>query len=72
MTRLFSFLYIAACHTVHVRHFSCVLLVVRYIYIKHLIFDILSINIENVGECCHKVQCDRIREERYIGLKVIF
>ena len=23
-----------------------------YIYIKHLIFDIFSIKVENVGECC--------------------
>ena len=55
--RLFSLLYIATSHTVHVYYFSCVLLVVIYIYIKHLMFDIFSINVENVGEnvgeCCN-------------------
>ena len=30
--RLFSLLYIAASHTVHVHYFSCVLLVVIYIF----------------------------------------
>ncbi len=32
--RLFSLLYIAASHTVHVHYFSCVLVVVIYIYMK--------------------------------------
>ena len=39
--RLFSLLYIAASHRVHVHYFSCVLVVVIYIFIfQHLIFDI--------------------------------
>ena len=31
--RLFPLLYIAASHTVHVHYFSCVLLVVIYVYV---------------------------------------
>ena len=51
--RLFSLLYIAASHTVHVHYFSCVLLVVIYIYILNTLSLIFfSINVENVGECC--------------------
>ena len=57
--RLFSLLYIAASHTVHVHYFSCILLVVIYIiyiflffFFNMLSFIFFSINVENVGECC--------------------
>ena len=52
--RLFSLLYIAASHTVHVHYFSCVLVVVIYIYLffNTLSLIFFSINVENVGERC--------------------
>ena len=52
--RLFSLLYIAASHTVHVHYFSCVLCVCIYIlfYFNTLSLIFFSINVENVGECC--------------------
>ena len=55
--RLFSLLYIAASHTVHVHYFSCILLVVIFFILFYFIFNMLSfiffsINFENVGECC--------------------
>ena len=56
--RLFYLLYIAASHTVHVHYFSCVLVVVIYIYLffNTLSLTFFSINVENVGECCGKAQ----------------
>ena len=45
--RLFSLLYIAASHTVHVHYFSCVLYVYIYIF-NTLSLIFLSINVENV------------------------
>ena len=60
VTRLFSVLYIAASHTIHVGYFSCVLshfschirvfVVVAVFNTLSLIF--FSVNVENVGECC--------------------
>ena len=50
MMRLFSLLYIAVSHTVHVHYFSCVFLVVIYIF-NTLSLIFFSINVENVGEC---------------------
>ena len=51
--RLFSLLYIAASHTVHVHYFSCVLVVVIYIHrYNTLSLIFFSVNVENVGECC--------------------
>ena len=46
MLRLFSLLYIAASHTVHVQYFSCILLVVIYIYFNTLFLIFFSINVE--------------------------
>jgi len=53
--RLFSLLYIAASHTVHVHYFSCVLVVVIYILFFNtlsLIFSQLTLKTsENVAKC---------------------
>ena len=43
MTRLFSLLYIAASHTVHVHYFSCVLLVVIYVFFCLFLYSLLYI-----------------------------
>ena len=51
--RLFSFLYIAASHMVHVHYFSCVLLVVIFCmyYFLGISLVFFSVNVENVREC---------------------
>ena len=51
--RLFSLLYIAASHTVHVHYFSCVLLVVIFCmyYFLGISLVFFSVNVENVREC---------------------
>ena len=49
--RLFSLLYIATSHTVHVHYFSCVLLVVIYFNTLSLIFSQLTLKTsENVAK----------------------